>query len=130
VRIDDDLEDVFSAKKRHAVTETLLNNRDEGYSVKPVITTRDDTQVKIFDGESSEYSVVEVHTTDAVGLLHCISKVLAERGLDIHRSMVSTEGDRIADVFYVQKLEDGSKLNAEEGEALSRAVKKAVGELS
>jgi UTP:GlnB (protein PII) uridylyltransferase len=49
--------------------------------------------------------------------------------LDIHRSMVSTEGDRVADVFYVQKLEDGSKLNVAEGERLARSVQQAVGKL-
>jgi UTP:GlnB (protein PII) uridylyltransferase len=129
-RIERDLRAVFSAENRFAAVEALLEKRDEGYSVKPTITTRDDTQVKIFDGESSDYSVVEVHTTDAVGLLHCISKVLAEQGLDIHRAMVSTEGDRIADVFYVQKLVDGAKLNAEESAELERAVQRAVGKLS
>lgn len=129
-RIERDLRGVFAVQDRATFVDELLANRDEGYSVKPSISGREDTQVKIFDGESSDYSVVEVHTNDAVGILHCVTKVLAEQGLDIHRSMVSTEGDRIADVFYLQKQADGSKLTREEGAELERAVQLAVGELS
>ncbi len=129
-RIERDLKGAYDAEERGAFVEALLAKRDDGYSVKPNITSREDTQIKIFDGESSQYSVVEVHTGDAVGLLHCIAKVLADRGFDIHRSMLSTEGDRVADVFYVQRMSDGSKITQDEGEKLSRAVEEAVGALS
>ncbi len=125
-RVERDLKATFDAEDRTKFVEELLAKRDDGYSVKPTISGREDTQIKIFDGESTEYSVVEVHTADAVGLLHCITKTLAEEGLDIYRSMVSTEGDRIADVFYVKKKVDGSKITATEGITLSRALQAAI----
>jgi [protein-PII] uridylyltransferase len=127
--IERDLKATFAAENRNAFVEELLGKRDEGYSVKPEISTREDTQIKIFDGESTDYSVIEVHTTDDVGLLHTITKTLAEQGLDIYRSMLSTEGDRIADVFYVKKKADGSKITPMEGVELSRVIQAAVGGL-
>ncbi|MCP4449724.1 MAG: [protein-PII] uridylyltransferase [Myxococcales bacterium] len=115
-RIERDLRLVMASTNRAEMVEELLGSRNENYSVKPKISVRDDSQIKIFDAESSDYSVIEVHTSDAIALLHCITGVLSRHGLDIHRSMVSTEGDRVADVFYVQV--GGDKLSRVEGTAL------------
>lgn len=125
-RVERDLKAVFDAENRTEFVETLLGNRDQGYLGKPGISGREDTQIKIFDGESTEYSVIEVHTADAVGLLHTITKTLAEQGLDIYRSMLSTQGDRVADVFYVKRKLDGTKITPAEGAELSHVLRAAI----
>jgi [protein-PII] uridylyltransferase len=44
-----------------------------------------------------------VFTRDRVGVLYSITHTLAELGLDISLAKVSTEGERVADVFYVTR---------------------------
>jgi UTP:GlnB (protein PII) uridylyltransferase len=36
-----------------------------------------------------------------VGVLHAITRTLTDFGLDIHLSKVATEGEQVADIFYV-----------------------------
>jgi len=117
-RVERDLRAVMESENRSELVQTLLDGRSDGFFAKPTITVRDDSQVKIFDGESSDYSVVEVHTSDATALLHCITGIMGGHGLDIYRALISTEGDRVADVFYVQC--QGQKLSKAQGEKLRR----------
>ncbi len=119
-----DLRAVMLSEKRSRVVASLLAKRNDEYSVKPSIAAREDSVIKIFSKESSDYSVVEVHTTDAIALLHRISAVMSVNGLDIHRAMVTTQGDRVADVFYVQH--EGRKLSREAGDELRRDLLKAL----
>ncbi len=119
-----DLRAVMLSEKRSRVVASLLAKRNEGYSVKPNIAVREDSTIKIFSKESSDHSVVEVHTTDAVALLHRISAVMSVNGLDIHRAMVTTEGDRVTDVFYVQ--DKGRKLSREVGDELRSDLLKVL----
>ena len=53
---------------------------------------------------SSTHTVVEVNGRDFPGLLHRITKALAELGLQIQTATVSTYGERVVDVFYVKDL--------------------------
>lgn len=59
---------------------------------------------------SAEATILEVFAQDRVGLLHALSYALAELALDVVFSKVNTEGDRVADVFYVRER-DGSKVH-------------------
>lgn len=60
------------------------------------------TEVIVDNESSSRFTVVDVFTRDRVGLLHVIAATLHESGLSISLSKVNTEGQRVADVFYVQ----------------------------
>ncbi len=53
-------------------------------------------------------TVVEVRAPDAPGLLHLITAVLADQGLDIISARVATLGTAAVDTFYVQA--DGAKM--------------------
>lgn len=127
-KVERDLRKVMASESRSELVAELLESRNEGYSVKPKITVRDDSEVKIFDAESSDYSVIEVHTGDAIALLHSVTGVLSRHGLDIHRAMVSTAGDRVADAFYAQV--DGKKLSAAQGEALKEDLLRVLADLT
>lgn len=120
--IENDLQKVSSSSET-SVSSLLAKREPESiYSMKPQISTREDIQVKVFDEESSEFSVVEIHTPDAVELLYSITKELFRFGLDIHRAFIGTEGDRITDVFYVKKISDGGKLSVDERVALVESI--------
>lgn len=84
------------------------------------------TEVFIDNDVSSRYTVVDVFTRDRVGLLHVIANTLREQGLSISLSKVNTEGDRVADVFYVQ-AEGGRKLlDAGAVKALREALERRI----
>ena len=60
------------------------------------------TEVRIHD-DSSQATIIEVFTRDRVGVLYAITQTLADLGLDIQLAKVSTEGEKVADVFYVTR---------------------------
>lgn len=74
------------------------------------------TEVRVDNGVSPRFTVVDIYTRDRVGLLHAIARTLHEQGLAIALSKVNTEGLRVADVFYVtdaagEKVLDAGKLS-------------------
>jgi [protein-PII] uridylyltransferase len=57
----------------------------------------------LFDNEASVAStVIEVESTDRVGLLYDITRALFEAGLSISTAVVATYGELAVDVFYVR----------------------------
>ena len=53
---------------------------------------------------SKTHSVIEVNGRDFPGLLHEITRSLADLGLQIQTATVSTYGERVVDVFYVKDI--------------------------
>jgi [protein-PII] uridylyltransferase len=60
------------------------------------------TEIRIHD-DSSAATIVEVSTRDRVGVLYAITQTLADLGLDISLAKISTEGEKVADAFYVTR---------------------------
>lgn len=60
------------------------------------------TEILIHD-DSTSATIVEVSTRDRTGVLYAITQTLADLGLDISLAKISTEGERVADVFYVTR---------------------------
>lgn len=81
------------------------------------------TKVDIDNEVSEEYTVIDILTHDKVGLLYLITSTLAEMGLYIGVSKISTKVDQVADVFYVRDI-FGHKITAPEklGEICSKLV--------
>ena len=46
--------------------------------------------------------MIEVRAPNRIGVLHRITKALAELGLDIRHATVQTLGEDVVDTFYVQ----------------------------
>jgi [protein-PII] uridylyltransferase len=67
------------------------------------------TEVSIDNRASARQTVIEVLTRDRPGLLFALSNALHEVGLSIAVAKINTEGNRVADVFYVTEA-DGSKI--------------------
>jgi [protein-PII] uridylyltransferase len=60
------------------------------------------TEIRIHD-DSTHATIVEVFTRDRAGVLYAITQTLADLGLDISLAKISTEGEKVADVFYVTR---------------------------
>src|SRR5262249_32276546 len=87
------------------------------------------TEVRVDNDASPSATVVEVFTRDRPRLLYTIARTLYEQGLTILLSKINTEGDRAADVFYVEealggKVQDGVRL-----EAIQRSLEASLEEL-
>ncbi len=71
-----------------------------------------------FDNDHSQrYTILELVAQDAPGLLHRISRVISEHGVDVDLVLISTEGQKAIDVFHITR--GGAKLD----EAAQAALK-------
>ncbi len=88
---------------------TALPKRASGMTVAP--------RVLIDNKASATHTVVEVNGTDRPGLLHRLTRKLAQQNLQIAAAKISTYGESIVDVFYVKdlfglKIQSDRKLNS------------------
>lgn len=93
-----------------AVADLLARRRPRS-GLQPKVTPGVGTAIAIHNDVSSEATVIEVFTHDRVGVLYAITHTLTEFGLDIHLSKITTEGEKIADVFYVTVGRERAKLD-------------------
>jgi [protein-PII] uridylyltransferase len=68
--------------------------------------------VVYFDDEHSQrYTILEIVAEDAPGLLHRVSRVISEQGIDVDLVLISTEGQKAIDVFHITR--GGAKLSGD-----------------
>ena len=80
----------------------LLAKRKESNGIKQKVIPRVSQEVKVNNEDSDFYTIVEVIGEDRLGILYEITQALTNHGCDIHFARISTLGNRIVDVFYVQ----------------------------
>jgi [protein-PII] uridylyltransferase len=73
------------------------------------------TEVNIDNGSSDFFTLIEVFSTDRIGLLYIITRTLFDLHLDIRIAKIGNKGDQSADIFYVtdfdgQKIEDETRI--------------------
>ncbi len=95
-----------------------LSKREAGFRFPTSIT---------FDNEGSEiYTIIEVDTRDRPGLLHDLTRTLAENNIYIASAMIATYGAQVVDTFYVKDL-FGLKLHSQgRQDALDKKLRAAV----
>ena len=92
----------------------LLSERVESNGIKQKIIPRVFGEVKINNQDSDFYSIIEVTGEDRLGILYEMTQALTDHGCDIHFARISTLGNRVVDVFYIQdewgeKIEEKQK---------------------
>jgi [protein-PII] uridylyltransferase len=87
------------------------------------------TEINVDNAASPRFTVVDVYTRDRPDLLHLISRTLHEKGLSIALAKVNTEGQRVADVFYVRTQSGGKLDRAGQLAELSIALREAIRKL-
>jgi [protein-PII] uridylyltransferase len=76
------------------------------------------------DEHSDKFTILEIVAPDALGLLYRISREISQLRCDIELALISTEGEKAVDVFYL--CYEGSKLSAQLKEKLSNRIAKAI----
>jgi [protein-PII] uridylyltransferase len=97
-----DLRALLATIPTMGLVEQLIARRRPKSGMPPRVTPGVVTEIKLHD-DSTQATIVEVATRDRVGVLYAITQTLAELGLDISLAKVSTEGEKVADVFYVTR---------------------------
>jgi [protein-PII] uridylyltransferase len=82
--------------------------------------------VTFHDAESHTATVIEVRAPNRVGVLHRITRALAEVGLDIRHATVQTLGEDVVDTFYVHGRNGRRIEDAFHRSEIERAVLHAV----
>ena len=88
--------------KGEVIARVALDERD---TVKPreqqfTVPTR-----IVFDNDASDlYTVIEVNARDRLGLLHELTRSLADLNINIFSAIIATYGEHAVDVFYVKDL--------------------------
>jgi [protein-PII] uridylyltransferase len=101
-RLTNDLRDLLAAAPDPAKVASLIAKRRPKSGMPRRHTPGVITEIRLHD-DSSQATIVEVFTQDRVGVLYAITQTLADLGLDISLAKVSTEGEKVADVFYVHR---------------------------
>jgi [protein-PII] uridylyltransferase len=116
-------EDLASAYSGRLALDARLDHKIQEYGHSPA-----EPDIRILQDVSEHSTVVEVRTTDAIGLLYGIAAALGDLDLDIHVAKIDTLGARVVDVFYVRD-EWGSKLGAQQADEVRRAIRHRLSRL-
>lgn len=113
------LEDAVSG--RRDVTEKL---RRRETSVMHRRTPRVTPVVHLDNQASPRYTILDIITDNALGLLYRISRVISHHGCDVGLVLISTEGHKAIDVFHLTKA--GAKLADDEQRALAAHLQRML----
>ncbi len=107
-----DLGEILSGK---VLLNELLARGKESNSIRRKVIPKVPAEIKVNNQDSDFYTIVEAVGEDRLGILYEMTQALTDHGCDIHFARISTLGNRIVDVFYVQdtwgeKIEEKQKV--------------------
>ncbi|RUM87968.1 MAG: [protein-PII] uridylyltransferase, partial [Thermovibrio sp.] len=85
-----------------------------------------ETKVKVDNTSSDRYTIVEVSTLDRLGVLYTITKILLEEGTRLRRALITTEGNRVIDTFYITDMNYEKIKDKERIERLKERIEEAL----
>jgi [protein-PII] uridylyltransferase len=101
-RLASDLRELLAGTPDPGAVAELIARRRPRSGMPKRVTPGVLTELRLHD-DSTQATIIEVFTLDRVGVLYAITQTLADLGLDISLAKVSTEGEKVADVFYVTR---------------------------
>jgi [protein-PII] uridylyltransferase len=87
------------------------------------------TKVNIDNRSATNHTVIEVITRDRRGLLFWLSTTIQQSNLSISFAKINTEGERVADVFYVANDQGGKELDETKIEELRESILTTIARL-
>jgi [protein-PII] uridylyltransferase len=122
-RIRDHLGEVLAG--RMDLARNLQIHFETALATRPVTGWNRPPQVKVDNGTSSFFTLIEVVADNSPGLLFRIADALFRCGLDVRVAKIATKVDQVVDVFYVRDL-DGQKVDSPEQVAAIQEAIEAV----
>ncbi len=113
-----DLENILNGK---VLLKDLLSKKNETNGVKQKIIPKVRGEVKINNHDSDFFTILEVTGEDRLGILYEMTQALTDHGCNIHFARISTLGNRIVDVFYIQD-EWGEKIIEKKIDRLKKTI--------
>jgi [protein-PII] uridylyltransferase len=86
------------------------------------------TKVKIRFEDHEKYTIVDVYSPDRLGLLHAVTRKLADLGLSTYFAKIATRSDDVVDVFYVLD-QKGEKISQPFKELIKEELTKVIKEV-
>jgi [protein-PII] uridylyltransferase len=80
------------------------------------------THINIDNRAATDDTVLEITTQDRPGLLYGLASALQREGLTISLAKINTEGQRVADVFYVTDANGSKLMSPEQVERLKQRI--------
>jgi [protein-PII] uridylyltransferase len=114
-----DLGDILNGT---ATLKNLFVQRGEINGIPHKVIPKVPADVKVDNQDSDFYTIVEVTGEDRLGILYEIAQALTDHGCNIHFARISTLGNRIVDVFYVQDTWGEKILEKEEISQLAQTL--------
>jgi [protein-PII] uridylyltransferase len=107
----------------------LLAQRKESNNLPKKVIPGVAPDIKVNNQDSDFYTIIEITGEDRMGILYEITQALTDHGCNIHFARISTLGNRVLDVFYVQdtwgeKLEGKEKIDHLKQSLLNRLAAK------
>jgi len=121
-RISEVLADVVAGRVDVAAR---LRGRERGVQSKSSI--RFPPVVRVSNESSSRYTILDIVAPNALGLLHRISRVIADHRCDVDLVLIATEGGKAIDVFHLTQR--GAKLTEAEQLALTSDLQRTLEEI-
>jgi [protein-PII] uridylyltransferase len=100
-KIEKDLFNVITGVER---VDKLVGARKRPSILDRPERPRPPTRIFIDNEVSDRYTVIDVHTHDRIGLLYAVTSVFARLGLYIALAKISTKGEAVSDIFYVNDI--------------------------
>jgi [protein-PII] uridylyltransferase len=89
--------------------DTLLKRRGRRVGERPRPSSARPIQVAITNEESDFYTIADVVADDRIGLLHALTRVIADLDYEVYISKAATVLDQVHDTFYL-KDSSGKKI--------------------
>jgi [protein-PII] uridylyltransferase len=111
-KVENDLNAAIEGRKQ---VSKMVTNRKKSSLLPEKPMPRFPDRVDIDNEISDQYTVIDLYTSDEVGLLYKVTRTLADMGLYIGVAIISTKVDQVTDTFYVkdifsQKINEESKI--------------------
>ena len=101
--------DSSNCRLAESQVDALLQRRGRPLG-KRVSPTKSPVSATITNSESDFYTIIDITANDRLGLLHDLTRVIAQHGYEIYISKAATVLDQVADTFYL-KDQHGKKLS-------------------
>ncbi|MEE8290831.1 MAG: [protein-PII] uridylyltransferase, partial [Candidatus Tectomicrobia bacterium] len=97
-RVEEDLRAALAGERQFDAAETSRRRPVQARKFQVFVQQ---PHVVIDNSSSDSHTIIEIKAQDSLGLLYKLTRLLYDQGLDIALAKISTEANRVIDVFYV-----------------------------